>query len=168
MRVLAIDPAIRNTGYAVLEEDASGKPRVLAYDVIRIPDRLAQSAALAAVCMHLRHLIEKFQPDEVAVEGIIYVQSHTVAISMGAARAAIMIAAAERGLTIYEYAPKKVKKAVVGNGLAKKEQVAFMVRALLGLSETPPHDAADALAIGMAHLQSSDPIRGALLERRKI
>jgi crossover junction endodeoxyribonuclease RuvC len=57
---------------------------------------------------------------------------------------------------------------VVGNGNADKNQVAFMVRALLGLSETPPHDAADALAIGIAHLQASDPLRAKLLERRLI
>jgi crossover junction endodeoxyribonuclease RuvC len=61
-----------------------------------------------------------------------------------------------------------VKSAVVGNGNADKNQVAFMVRALLGLSETPPHDAADALAIGIAHLQASDPLRAKLLDRRLI
>ncbi|BCU78814.1 crossover junction endodeoxyribonuclease RuvC [Luteolibacter sp. LG18] len=167
MRVLAIDPAIRNTGYAVLDGDPR-RPTVLAYDVIHIPARLAQSAALAAVRTHLSHLIEQFVPDEVAVEGIIYVQSHQTAISMGAARAAALIAAADRGLPVYEYAPKKVKKAIVGNGTADKQQVAFMVRALLGLSETPPHDAADALAIAFAHLQSSDPLKAKLLERRLV
>jgi crossover junction endodeoxyribonuclease RuvC len=167
MRVLAIDPAIRNTGYAVIEGDARTL-KAATYDVIRIPDRLPQSAALAAVRTHLGHIIEQYQPDEVAVEGIIYVQSHRTAISMGAARAAALIAAAERGLNVYEYAPKKVKSAVVGNGSADKNQVAFMVRALLGLDETPAHDAADALAIGIAHLQASDPLKARLLERRLI
>ncbi len=167
MRVLAIDPAVRNTGYAVIDGDARSL-KALAYDVIRIPDRLPQSAALAAVRTHLGHIIEQYQPDEIAVEGIIYVQSHRTAISMGAARAAALIAAAEHGLNVYEYAPKKVKSAVVGNGNADKNQVAFMVRALLGLSETPPHDAADALAIGIAHLQASDPLKAKLLERRLI
>lgn len=167
MRVLSIDPAVRNTGYAVLEGDPR-KPVVLAYDVISIPKKLAQSAALAAVRTHLANIITKFQPDEVAVEGIIYVQSHQTAISMGAARAAALIAAADHGLRIYEYSPKKVKMAVVGKGTADKSQVAFMVRALLGLSETPPSDAADALAIGLAHLQASDPLKAKLLERRII
>jgi crossover junction endodeoxyribonuclease RuvC len=128
----------------------------------------AQSVALAAVHTHLSNLMKKWQPDEVAVEGIIYVQSHKIAISMGAARAAAMIAAADHGLKVYEYAPRKVKMAVVGKGTADKAQVAFMVRALLQLSETPPADAADALAIGMAHLQASDPIRAKLLDRRLI
>ena len=167
MRVLAIDPAVRNTGYAVLE----GGPReasALAYDVIRIPKTIAQSAALAAVKTHLSHLILQFQPDEVAVEGIIFVQSHQTAITMGAARAAALIAAAEHGLPVYEYPPKRVKSAVTGNGSADKTQVAFMARALLGLQETPPHDAADALAIGIAHLQASDPLKAKLLDRRSV
>ena len=165
MRVLSIDPAVRNTGYAVLEGDPR-KPLVLAFDVISIPKSLPQSAALSAIRSHLSHVILKFQPDEVAVEGIIYVQSHQTAISMGAARAAAMIAAADHGLRIYEYSPKKVKMAVVGKGTADKNQVAFMVRALLGLAETPPSDAADALAIGMAHLQASDSLKAKLLDRR--
>ena len=167
MRVLSIDPAVRNTGYAVLEGDPR-KPVVLAFDVISIPKSLPQSAALAAVRTHLANVIQKFQPEEVAVEGIIFVQSHQTAISMGAARAAAMIAAADHGLKIYEYSPKKVKMAVVGKGTADKQQVAFMVRALLGLAETPPPDAADALAIAMAHLQASDPLKAKLLDRRQI
>jgi len=167
MRVLSIDPAVRNTGYAVLEGD-SRRPTVLAFDVISIPQKIPQSAALSAIRTHLVNVITKYQPDEVAVEGIIYVQSHQTAISMGAARAATLIAAADHGLQIYEYSPKKVKLSVVGKGTANKEQVAFMVRALLGLAETPPPDAADALAIGMAHLQASDPIRAKLLERRLV
>ncbi len=167
MRVLAIDPAVRNTGYAVLEGDPR-KPSVMGYDVISIPQALIQSAALAAVRTHLANLIQKFQPDEVAVEGIIYVQSHRTAITMGAARAAALIAAADHGLPVYEYAPRKVKMAVVGNGNADKSQVAFMVRALLGLAETPPPDAADALAIALAHLQASDPRKAKLLARRLV
>jgi crossover junction endodeoxyribonuclease RuvC len=167
MRVLAIDPAVRNTGYAVLEGDPR-KPAVLAYDVISIPKNIPQSAALAAVRTHLVNLIMKFQPDEVAVEGIIYVQSHQTAITMGAARAAALIAAADHGLPVYEYPPKRIKSAVVGNGSADKSQVAFMVRALLGLDETPPPDAADALAIAIAHLQASDPLKAKLLDRRLV
>ncbi|MGJ8634427.1 MAG: crossover junction endodeoxyribonuclease RuvC [Luteolibacter sp.] len=167
MRVLAIDPAVRNTGYAILEGDPR-KPTVLSYDVISIPKKIIQSGALSAIRTHLVHLITQYQPDEIAVEGIIFVQSHRTAISMGAARAAALIAGADHGIPVYEYSPKKIKMAVVGKGTADKDQVAFMVRALLGLSETPSSDAADALAIGLAHLQASDPIRAKLLDRRLI
>jgi crossover junction endodeoxyribonuclease RuvC len=167
MRVLAVDPAIRNTGYAVLEGDPR-KPSVLTYDVISIPKTASQSAALSAIRSHLVNLIITYEPDEVAVEGIIYVQSHRTAITMGAARAAALIAAADHGLRVYEYAPRKIKMAVVGKGTADKAQVAFMVRALLGLAETPPDDAADAIAIALAHLQASDPIRARLLDRHLV
>ena len=167
MRVLAIDPAVRNTGYAIVEGDQN-KQIAIDYGVISIPTKIPQSGALAAVRTGLHNLITQYEPDVVAVEAIIYVQSVRTAISMGAARAAAMIAAADSGLECYEYAPKKIKKAVVGNGNADKAQVAFMVRALLGLKETPPHDAADALAIGLAHLSASDPLKASVLDRKKI
>ena len=167
MRVLAIDPAIRNTGYAVLEGDHAGQ-RVLDFGVISIPAKIPQSGALSAIYTGISNIIKKWNPDETAVEGIIYVQSHRTAITMGAARAATLIAGAEAGLKIFEYAPRKVKQVVTGNGSADKQQVAFMVRALLGLSETPPHDAADALAIGIAHLTSSDPLKASILKRQQV
>ncbi|GAA5494140.1 Holliday junction endonuclease RuvC [Rubritalea squalenifaciens DSM 18772] len=167
MRVLSIDPAVRNTGYAVIEGDHS-KQRAIDYGVISIPAKIPQSGALSAVRTGLANLITQYEPDVVAVEGIIFVQSVRTAISMGAARAAALIAAADHGLEIYEYAPKKVKKAVVGNGNADKAQVAFMVRALLGLSETPPHDAADAIAIAIAHLSASDPAKASLLQSSRV
>ena len=167
MKVIAIDPAIRNTGYAVMEGDHIDQ-RVLDFGVISIPAKIPQSGALAAIHTGISNIIKKWQPDESAVEGIIYVQSHRTAISMGAARAATLIASAEAGLPIYEYAPRKVKQVVTGNGSADKQQVAFMVRALLGLNETPPHDAADALAIAIAHLTSSDPLKASILKRQRI
>ena len=142
--------------------------RVLDFGVISIPAKIPQSGALAAIHTGISNIIKKWQPDESAVEGIIYVQSHRTAISMGAARAATLIASAEAGLPIYEYAPRKVKQVVTGNGSADKQQVAFMVRALLGLNETPPHDAADALAIAIAHLTSSDPLKASILKRQRI
>ncbi len=167
MRILAIDPAIRNTGFAIVEGDAQ-KQEALDYGVIRIPAKIPQSQALAAVSRGIANLIEKWEPDEMAVESIIYVQSHKTAISMGAARAAALIAGADAGLSIYEYSPTKVKNAVVGKGRADKSQVAYMVRVLLGLRETPAFDAADAIAIGLAHLATTDPLRASVLDKKKI
>ncbi|MDC0087998.1 crossover junction endodeoxyribonuclease RuvC [Akkermansiaceae bacterium] len=167
MKVLAIDPAVRNTGYAILEGDHH-QQEVHDFGVISIPAKIPQSGALAAINTSITNLIKKWDPDEVAVEGIIYVQSHRTAISMGAARAATLIAAAQVGLKIYEYSPTKVKQVVTGNGSADKKQVAFMVRALLKLSETPPHDAADAIAIAIAHLTASDPLKASILKRSQV
>ena len=161
MRVIAIDPALRSTGFAVLEqEDASGaKIRALEYGTIKNPPGLLTSSCLVAIHERVRDLIQCHRPDFAAVESIIYVQSHRTAITLGAARGAALVALAERGLAIFEYAPRSVKQAVVGLGGAGKEQVGFMVRALLGLTETPQADAADALAIGLTHFQSHEAAR---------
>lgn len=162
VRVLSIDPALRNTGYAVVERiDTGRKPtyRAVAYGVIENKRALRQSGCLVAIREQLNDVIREHGPEVCAVEGVIYVQSYKTAIAMGAARGAAILAAAEHGLEIFEYAPKRVKQAVVGKGSADKQQVAFMMRALLGLTETPPPDAADALAIGLAHFHAHDPQR---------
>ena len=166
MRVLSIDPALRNTGFAVVERVVSqgestrrgSKPqfRALTHGTIRNHRKLRQSGCLVEIRQHIHDVIEKFRPEVCAVEGVIYVQSFKTAITLGAARGAALLAAAEHGLEIYEYAPKRVKQAVVGRGAADKQQVAFMMRALLGLSETPDPDAADALAVGLAHFYAMD------------
>lgn len=166
MRVVSIDPAIRNTGYAVIEGDFRA-PRALDYGTLSLPAKLSQSQCLLAIHKHVCSLIDKWQPDELAIEGIIYVQSHRTAITMGSARGATVLAAARHGLQIMEYPPSCVKLATVGRGGAGKQQVAFMMRALLHLTETPAPDAADALAIGYTHLAASDPIRAHLFRERK-
>jgi crossover junction endodeoxyribonuclease RuvC len=126
----------------------------LEYGVIRNTPALKSSGCLVAIHERVGELIAKWQPTAMAIESIIYVQSHRTAIALGAARGSAILAAALRGLPVHEYAPRRVKQAVVGVGGAQKDQVAFMVRATLRLTETPPHDAADALAIGITHLQA--------------
>lgn len=158
LRVLSVDPALRNTGYAVLERQEGARQPVytsITYGVIRNHRDLPQSACLVAIRRELAEVIAAHRPEICAVESVIYVQSFKTAITLGAARGAALIAAAEAGLPIHEYPPKRVKQAVVGRGAASKEQVSFMMRALLGLSETPPPDAADALAVGMTHLYTA-------------
>ena len=156
MPILAIDPSLRCTGYALLETDARKRIRALEYGIIKNKADLLPSGCLVAIHEKLRDVIERHSPDACALEGIIFVQSHRTAITMGAARGAAILAAAGRGLAVYEYAPRLVKQAVVGKGGADKTQVAFMVRALLGLTETPQADAADALAIGLTHLRAQE------------
>ncbi|MES2470047.1 MAG: crossover junction endodeoxyribonuclease RuvC [Verrucomicrobiota bacterium] len=164
-RVLAIDPALRNTGWAIVERQGR-KNVALAWGVIRNPPKLLPSSCLAEIAGSFRGLIEQYRPNVCGIEATIYVQNFQTAITLGAARGAALVAAAEAGLEIYEYPPRRVKQAVVGRGNADKTQVAFMVRALLGLAETPPHDAADALAIGITHLEGSDPRGGGLAKEK--
>ncbi len=139
----------------------------LDYGTLSLPQKWQQSACLLAIHEKVCALIEQWQPDELAIEGIIYVQSHRTAIYMGSARAATVLAAARYHKNIIEYPPTCVKLATVGRGSAAKHQVAFMMRALLSLAETPAPDAADALAIAFTHLAASDPIKAHLFRERK-
>lgn len=166
-RVLAIDPALRNTGYAVLEK-VGRDTKLVTYGVIQNKPKLLPSGCLVAIREQLNAVIAQHQPTVCAIESTIYVQSFRTAIALGTARGAALIAAAEHGLAIYEYAPREVKQAAVGRGAAAKEQVAFMVRSLLRLRETPPPDAADAIAVGLAHYQASEAGQVMQVERRRI
>ena len=158
MRVLAIDASLRNSGVAIVDGD-NGKMRALYFGTIYNPSSLRSSRCLVAIRNQLSDLIRKHQPDCCALESVIYVQSYKTAISLGAARGAAILVAAENGLPVFEYAPRRIKQATVGTGGAKKNQVAFMMRALLGLTETPDADSADALAIALTHLQAQETAR---------
>src|SRR5438874_2285701 len=158
MRVLAIDASLRNCGVAVVDGE-NGKSRALFFGTIHNRSSLKSSACLVAIRDRLTQLIREHEPDCCALEAVIYVQSYKTAILLGAARGAAILAAAESGLPVFEYPPTRIKQATVGRGGAGKNQVAFMVRALLGLTETPDSDAADALAIGLTHLRAQDTAR---------
>lgn len=168
MRVLAIDASLRNSGVAIIDAPGGGKFRTLYFGVIHNRAALPMSSCLVAIHDRLAELIHQHEPDCCALEAVIYVQSHKTAIMLGAARGAAILAAAGRGLSVFEYAPKRIKQATVGNGSADKSQVAFMVRALLSLTETPAPDAADALAIGLTHLRAQEGVRVGLPEQSRI
>ena len=155
MRVLAIDASLRNTGVAIVDA-TNGKPRSLYFGTIHNASSLRSSSCLVAIRDRLIELIREHEPDCCALESVIYVQSYKTAIILGAARGAAILAAAENGLPVFEYSPRRIKQSTVGRGAAGKNQVAFMVRALLGLTETPDADAADALAIGLTHLRAQE------------
>jgi crossover junction endodeoxyribonuclease RuvC len=153
MRILSVDPSLRGTGFAILEEKGSSI-RCLEYSVVKNAPSATQEDCLVAIHGAIASAIDRHAPSALAIEKVIYVQSYPTAIILGAARGVAVLAAAQRGLSIHEYPPKRVKQAVVGKGAAAKDQVAFMIRAILGLTETPPHDAADAIAIGLTHLRT--------------
>ena len=156
--MLAIDVSLRNTGVAIVDGNG-GKPRALYFGIINNAKSSPSSSCLVSIRDRLAELIREHEPDCCALESVIYVQSYKTAILLGAARGAAILAAAERGLPVFEYAPTRIKQAAVGRGSAGKDQVAFMVRAVLGLTVTPTADAADALAIGLAHLRAQEAVR---------
>lgn len=166
-RVLAIDPALRKTGWAVVE-NSGGTLKAVAWGVIHNKPALLPSGCLVAIREGLNDVIKQHAPTVCAIESTIFVQSFKTAIVLGTARGACLISAAEHGLPIYEYAPREIKQAAVGRGAAQKDQVAFMIRAQLRLRETPPADAADALAAAITHFQSSAAARAIEREKRRV
>ncbi|PTY05029.1 crossover junction endodeoxyribonuclease RuvC [Verrucomicrobia bacterium LW23] len=156
MVILGIDPSLRGTGYGVVRVDGLGGTKVtaMAYGVLKNPPALGHSECLVQIYDGLCEVIERYSPQTAAVEAIIYAQNNRTAITMGAARGAALLSVAQANIPIYEYAPRRVKSAATGLGGAQKQQVAFMIRATLGLRETPPPDAADALAVAITHAQA--------------
>ena len=100
----------------------------------------------------MNQIIEKWQPEQVAIEELFFNRNITTGITVGQARGVLLLVCAQKGLQVHEYTPLEVKQALVGNGRAEKKQVQFMVKTFLGLREIPkPDDAADALAIAICH-----------------
>ena len=153
MRILGIDPSLRSTGFGVIDVRGNTYTAIAAGE-IRNPAALRPSQCLVKISDTITEAITQYQPEVVAIEGLVYVQNTRIAFTLGQVRGVIIAAATRCGLEIYEYAPRKVKQAVTGGGGAGKTQVAQMIKAMLGLPALPPADAADALALAVCHAQS--------------
>ncbi len=152
--ILGVDPSLRGTGYGVIKL-AKPFPETLAHGTISCPATWPHSRCLAKISETLRAEIKKFQPTVCVVEGLFFAQNLKTAIIMGEARGAALAAVAESGIEIFEIATRKVKLAIVGYGAAQKFAVAKMVQRMLNLAELPAPDAADALALALAHAQEN-------------
>jgi crossover junction endodeoxyribonuclease RuvC len=152
--ILGIDPSLRGTGFGVIRAERNNLS-VLAQGTIACPKDWEHSRCLAQISRTLREVLSKHTPDVCVVEGIFFAQNLKTAIVMGAARGAALAAVAENGVDIYELATRKVKQAIVGYGAAQKIAVAKMVQRMLNLAELPAPDAADALALTLAHAQQN-------------
>lgn len=153
VRILGIDAALRVTGLGAVES-TGGTCRALEFGVVANPASRSVADCLVHLRRELAACIERVCPAAAALEGIFYCRNVRTAITLGAARGAVLIACAEAGLPVYEYAPRDVKRAVTGHGGAEKDQVGRMMVAMLGLAEAPPEDAADALALAVCHAHS--------------
>ena len=152
--IIGVDPSVRGTGYGVIRLEKSG-PIVLAQGTISCPKDWERSRCLAKISQTLRDLVRVHRPMVCVVEGLFFAQNLKTAIIMGEARGAAMATIAEAGLDIYEMATRKVKQAIVGYGAAQKLAVAKMVQRMLNLADLPAPDAADALALALAHAQEN-------------
>jgi crossover junction endodeoxyribonuclease RuvC len=150
IRILGLDPGLRRTGWGVVACQGARLSHI-AHGVIVIPDALPFPVRLLKLFEALRQVVAEQAPDEAAVEEVFVNVNPSSTLKLGHARAAALIAPAQAGLPVAEYATRLVKKAVVGTGAADKAQIAFMVRRLLPTAGDPTADAADALAVAITH-----------------
>ena len=162
VRIIGLDPGLRNTGWGVIEVQGNRLSYVADGAVHSDPDA-PLATRLLQLHRQLAAILEEFQPDEAAVEETFVNKDARATLKLGQARGVVMLAPAERGLNVAEYAPNMVKKAVVGAGHAEKDQVKHMVKLLLPRAALKTADSTDALAIAICHAHH----RGAQnLERR--
>jgi crossover junction endodeoxyribonuclease RuvC len=148
VKTFGIDPGSDRTGYGCIET-AGGRHHLVTCGSLSAPARSTFPDKLKHIHSGLVALLALHRPDCVAVENIFYARNVRSALKLGHARGVALLAAAQAGLPVSEYAPTEIKLAVVGFGRAEKHQVQQMIKLLLALDAVPsPHDAADALAVG--------------------
>lgn len=163
MIALGIDPGTRFLGWGVVRQDGNRVIHI-AHGVVRAGERRPLSERLCVLDEALRAVIEQHRPDVGSVETLFFHKDAQAAAKLGHARGVALLCLARASLQVAEYAPAQVKRVITGKGQADKRQVALMVRAILGLDEPPPSDAADALALALTHLRKA-PLEAALAER---
>lgn len=155
MKILGLDPGSSVTGYGLVEVDAprvtflcGGKIQARGQD---FPERLRQ------IAQGLAEILGREKPDVVVIEDIFTHRNVRASFKIAQVRGALLLVTAQAGVAVAEYSPAEIKKAVVGNGAAAKEQVQFMIKHLLSLEDLPSTDEADALAAALCHFQRMGP-----------
>jgi crossover junction endodeoxyribonuclease RuvC len=150
--VLGLDPGTRHFGWGVVERRGTRLIHV-AHGIAHTDEKTSIATRLVSIEVALVEVLRAHTPDEASVEALFFAKDASAAAKLGHARGVALLVCARAGVDIYEYAPARVKLAVAGHGRAEKAQVAQMVRVVLGLATAPKADAADALALAIAHLQ---------------
>ena len=151
MIILGIDPGLAIVGYGVVE-CIGNKYNAIDYGCITTGANILFPERLKMIYDEMLSIIDKYNPDHVAMEELFFNKNVKTAIKVGQARGVEVLAAVNKGLEVYEYTPLQIKQAVVGYGRAEKRQVQEMVKLLLNLKKIPkPDDAADALAVAICH-----------------
>jgi crossover junction endodeoxyribonuclease RuvC len=155
VKIFGIDPGSVRTGFGCVERVGS-RHALVACGSLSGPPRATFPEKLKAIHAGLAALLAEHRPDCVAIENIFHAANARSALRLGEARGVALLAASEAGVSVAEYAPAAIKRAIVGYGRAEKAQIQQMVKLLLGLDRVPsPHDAADALAVAICHLHQS-------------
>ncbi|HLY55615.1 MAG TPA: crossover junction endodeoxyribonuclease RuvC [Stellaceae bacterium] len=149
-RLIGLDPGLRCTGWGVVDS-AGARLTHIADGTVTTDDTLPLGDRLAQLHAGLLAVLERWAPDEAAVEETFVNRNPGSTLKLGMARGVVMLAPAQRGIPVAEYAPNRVKKAIVGVGHADKNQIQMMVRRLLPTAGALKADAADALAVAICH-----------------
>lgn len=156
MIVLGIDPGTASTGYGVVKGDGLGLVSLVECGVIRTRARDPLPSRLLEIFEGVTELLARHKPDALSVEDVFYAKNVRTTVVLGHARGVVLLAGQQAGVAIHEIPPAEIKKAVVGNGAATKEQVQFMLTRLLKLKSVPqPSDAADGVAAALACLMGA-------------
>lgn len=151
MVILGLDPGTATTGYGVIRV-LGNRFQMLEYGIISTPAKTPMEKRLEMIYDNLQELLQKWQPDQAAVEELFFNQNITTAITVGQARGVLLLCCAQNNVPLAEYTPLQVKQALVGYGRADKKQIQQMVKMFLNLADIPkPDDVADALAIAICH-----------------
>lgn len=151
MIIMGIDPGLAITGFGLIHFEKNHF-QVIQYGVIRTESKETLPNRLVQIHQGIQTLIDRYQPQAVAVEELFFNTNAKSALLVGQARGVVVVTVAAAGLPVYEYTPLQVKQGIAGYGRAEKQQVQHMVKTLLNLKEIPrPDDAADALAIAVCH-----------------
>ena len=156
MRVIGFDPGLSATGFGVIESDGKNNVYHIDNGVLRPPRRMSLPDRLNYLYKKGIELLKSYSPEVLAIEDTFYHKNIKSAMSLGQARGTLLLVGAHMGIPCIEYAPRKVKMSVVGNGAASKEQVNYMICKLLKLPEgNIPTDASDALAIALCYIHQN-------------
>ncbi len=156
MIILGFDPGIATLGYGVIQTEKGKKPQMLDYGIVSTPKEENIAVRLAMLEKGVKQIIDKYKPNEIAIEELFFAKNVKTAITVAHARGVVLLTCVKECGRIYEYTPLQIKQALTGYGRADKKQIQAMVKMFLNLKAVPkPDDAADALAVALTHAQTN-------------
>ena len=155
MRVLSVDPGLGITGFSILDTKQN-QTHLSAFGTIKPKPKDSLPKRLNYLFEEMNKILDQFSPDVMAIEDAFYSKNVKSAMTLGQARGSLILAAAQADIPVHEFAPRKVKMSVCGNGAATKEQVSYMVTQILKLKDPPkPLDVSDAMAVGLCYINQA-------------
>ncbi len=156
MVIVGFDPGLATLGYGVIQTDSRRKPTMLDYGIISTPKDENLAVRLCMLEKGVKQIIDKYKPDEIAIEELFFAKNVKTGIAVAHARGVILLTANKECGMIFEYTPLQIKQALTGYGRAEKNQIQAMVKTFLNLKSIPkPDDAADALAVALTHSRTN-------------